>query len=307
MSPTSWLEPQPAADEPCLPTADIAGPLSDEWLQVGLQLQALSRQAETLLARMVPSTPWGCIPAQEALVRLVRASGSPLDQRLLGVPVLGSRVVLATCITTDRRLVESLLEGQAQLSVWLDRTTLLTLVRNVPRSVGEDRALLDARRLARLLEASDRGLLIGISARIAEAGEVAHAVTDARDAICATRDRGGRVASVDECWADITLERLGRVLHQALTVGNPLTRLVEHDEQGGSELLPTLMAWLSVGRDTPRAAASMHVHRNTLRYRLQRAAEMGGLDLKDPVQGLVAELVSRAWSHFGVAADAPPR
>lgn len=34
----------------------------------------------------------------------------------------------------------------------------------------------------------------------------------------------------------------------------------------------------------------LHLHPNTLRYRLRRAAEITGIDLKDPLQRLVAHL-----------------
>jgi len=58
-----------------------------------------------------------------------------------------------------------------------------------------------------------------------------------------------------------------------------LQPLVERDERQGGELVETLRAFLrSDGRPT-EAAASLHVHRNTLRYRLGRISDLLNVDL----------------------------
>jgi DNA-binding PucR family transcriptional regulator len=41
----------------------------------------------------------------------------------------------------------------------------------------------------------------------------------------------------------------------------------------------TLTAWLDAFGDIAAAAAAVHVHPNTLRYRLRRLAEVAGIDL----------------------------
>ena len=46
-------------------------------------------------------------------------------------------------------------------------------------------------------------------------------------------------------------------------------------------LVETLRAWLDEFGDVIAAAARVYVHPNTLRYRLRRAAEVGGVDLGD--------------------------
>jgi DNA-binding PucR family transcriptional regulator len=45
--------------------------------------------------------------------------------------------------------------------------------------------------------------------------------------------------------------------------------------------------------DVRAAAARLHVHPNTLRYRVRRAAELTGLDLDDPLVRLFASLQLR--------------
>jgi sugar diacid utilization regulator len=47
---------------------------------------------------------------------------------------------------------------------------------------------------------------------------------------------------------------------------------------GRADLLSTLEGWFEADFDRRRAAAALHVHPNTLDYRLRRIAELTGLD-----------------------------
>jgi DNA-binding PucR family transcriptional regulator len=49
----------------------------------------------------------------------------------------------------------------------------------------------------------------------------------------------------------------------------------------GSELVATLRAWQEMGMRTEAAAKRLHVHPNTLRYRLGRYEELTGVDLSE--------------------------
>ena len=72
---------------------------------------------------------------------------------------------------------------------------------------------------------------------------------------------------------------------------SPLSRLQEHDARSGGELVASLQAWCRAGFDVPAAAAALHVHTNTLRYRLKRATAISGLDLSRPRQLLAMQLL----------------
>ncbi|GKU77433.1 CdaR family transcriptional regulator [Paenibacillus sp. L3-i20] len=62
-------------------------------------------------------------------------------------------------------------------------------------------------------------------------------------------------------------------------VENPcLKRLRLYDEEHNSNLLHTLEIFLSVDSNVKEAAQSLHVHFNTMSYRLKRIAEIGGID-----------------------------
>jgi hypothetical protein len=71
----------------------------------------------------------------------------------------------------------------------------------------------------------------------------------------------------------------------------PLRRLQDHDARSGGDLVLSLTAWCRAGFDVPAAAADLHVHTNTLRYRLKRATEVSGLDVTRPRQLLALQLL----------------
>ncbi|MEV0477922.1 PucR family transcriptional regulator [Streptomyces prunicolor] len=51
---------------------------------------------------------------------------------------------------------------------------------------------------------------------------------------------------------------------------------------GAPVLLDTLRTWLTLHGSWDRTAAALHVHRNTVRHRLARIAELLDVDLQDP-------------------------
>jgi purine catabolism regulator len=59
-----------------------------------------------------------------------------------------------------------------------------------------------------------------------------------------------------------------------------LGRLAEHDRKRGGGLMRTLEAWLRHGT-VAQTARALHVHRNTILYRLERIQDITGLDLED--------------------------
>lgn len=64
---------------------------------------------------------------------------------------------------------------------------------------------------------------------------------------------------------------------QAERLREPLARLSR--ERSGSQLRRTLDAWFANGESATATAAALHIHRNTLDYRLRRIEELTGLDL----------------------------
>ena len=79
-----------------------------------------------------------------------------------------------------------------------------------------------------------------------------------------------------------------------------LGKLLEYDAQRGSELVRTLSHHLEHGGNYELTAKSLIVHRNTLKYRLQRIRQIGQLDLGDPETWFNLHLATRAWNTLGV-------
>lgn len=65
------------------------------------------------------------------------------------------------------------------------------------------------------------------------------------------------------------------LLHPALSA------LATYDAESGSELATTLEAYVSLGCNQMECARQLHVHLNTLKYRLKRICEITGLDFKN--------------------------
>ncbi|HRP25893.1 MAG TPA: sugar diacid recognition domain-containing protein [Thauera sp.] len=82
------------------------------------------------------------------------------------------------------------------------------------------------------------------------------------------------------CYAELTLAVLLAGLAEgwrADELQRPLQRLAAHDRDG--LLRRTLTTWFAHDMKTAAAAQALHVHRNTLDYRLRRIADITGLDL----------------------------
>jgi sugar diacid utilization regulator len=79
-----------------------------------------------------------------------------------------------------------------------------------------------------------------------------------------------------------------------VALSRELRLLLEHDRAHASDYAATLRAFFDAVGETGVAAARLHVHPNTLRYRLRRIVEITGADLGDPEARLALELQLRA-------------
>jgi DNA-binding PucR family transcriptional regulator len=74
-----------------------------------------------------------------------------------------------------------------------------------------------------------------------------------------------------------------------------LQPLVDYDAQKGTELVLTLSRYLENGGNYDATSRSLSMHRNTLKYRLQRIREISGHDLADADTHFNLQLATRAW------------
>jgi hypothetical protein len=95
-------------------------------------------------------------------------------------------------------------------------------------------------------------------------------------------ERLGRTGELrpEEHVAELLLARSPRLA--AMLRERALGALERHSPRRGSDLLETLEVFLDCQLDRRRAAERLHVHPNTLDYRLKRAEELTGLRLSRP-------------------------
>jgi sugar diacid utilization regulator len=71
--------------------------------------------------------------------------------------------------------------------------------------------------------------------------------------------------------------------------------LIDYDRARSTELVTTLSRYYGCGGNYDATAAALHVHRSTLRYRLQRIRDLTGHDLGAPGCRLDLEIATQAW------------
>jgi PucR C-terminal helix-turn-helix domain/GGDEF-like domain len=98
---------------------------------------------------------------------------------------------------------------------------------------------------------------------------------------------GPAVALFEDHRAQLNLVRVGALLTQE-GLGNvdDLERIRAHDEQQQSDLMLTLRAFLDCHGNVAAVAKQLHVHNNTVRYRLARLVEDFNVHLDDPAERL---------------------
>lgn len=125
----------------------------------------------------------------------------------------------------------------------------------------------------------------GLPQSRAEALEALSAVTTGRVA--------GPTATLEDAWAPVTTNRAVSGIRSHALLG-PVVTVRSHDTAQGTDYARTLAAWLDHPGDPRAAAAELHIHPNTLRYRMRRLADVVELDLDDPEARLALRLQLRA-------------
>ena len=166
-----------------------------------------------------------------------------------------------------------------------------------PDSVGPARLLALAGDLIEQTEAAVKTpVRAGIGSTVREVRDVHRSRDEADDAlrVLSRRRDGTRAAHVDDVRGHIALLRLEDLAAQEpMLRAGKIQSLVEHDARRGTGHVQTLRAFLDAFGDVPAAAAALHIHRNTFRYRLGRLLELSRIDLDDPDERLITHLQLR--------------
>jgi DNA-binding PucR family transcriptional regulator len=78
------------------------------------------------------------------------------------------------------------------------------------------------------------------------------------------------------------------------------------DMQKGSCLTKSLFCYVSHHQDITSTANALHIHYNTLKYRIGRIIEITGIDLNDPEVVFQVMLAERVFDLLGNLTPPPP-
>lgn len=133
----------------------------------------------------------------------------------------------------------------------------------------------------------------GIGRPVSSMSELPRSRREAEQALAVARAEGYLAVPVsfDDCWAKASLQRTrDATLVADLEILTPLRCLRTYDTEHATGYVATLAAWLRCFGNIRAAAEELHVHTNTLRYRLDKLASIAGIDLDDPDVRLVLAL-----------------
>lgn len=107
-------------------------------------------------------------------------------------------------------------------------------------------------------------------------------------------DPSSAVALLSDVYVDsLLIELRDQIASRRELWSGPTHRLHAYDVDNGTDFVRTLDTWLECMGDVTKAADLLHVHTNTLRYRLRRISEISGMDLGDPETRFATQLLLR--------------
>ena len=276
----------------------IAGGLGhSSWQRFSVDVHELIRRAAA--AGLLPGVSVTDAVQQDppsALRRL--ALGAPVvgDDELLGCPVEGGRMLcirLPASQGVDRLVTALAVDRECVITRW-GSESLLAMVRNVPHRAGEDRSRRAARRIAACVHRLSDDAAVGISHSVSGIAGISGAARDAVAAADLAAAGASKTVECDSSWASLAVLRVQCLVREGVVDPPPVKALREYDVARGTEFAKTLAVWLSLNQDARLAADALAIHPNTLRYRLRRASELSGIDLQDPAQRLIVQIVLAA-------------
>jgi PucR C-terminal helix-turn-helix domain/GGDEF-like domain len=210
--------------------------------------------------------------------------------------IIQSRAVRALALYTQMHLASSLV-GTVDQQIYLLHAS--------PRLKPDVAAIMRAisKHLTRAVQTKVRAAAGGIHQGLAEA-EISRNEADLTLRVLRTKndwERDGLFASMRH---DIVLNEIVDVLRaRPILVRGLLDRLITHDRQYNTDYVTTLRVYINSFGDMRAAAKSLHLHPNSLRYRIKRLTEIGGLDLDDPKLRLALQLLLEMAPEPGDPAD----
>lgn len=208
---------------------------------------------------------------------MLRRQGAETLAEMLGGaldPALVRRRLTAAGLPAGEPLVLAVIRpgGGASYETVADSLGPLVL-----RQQDELYALLPDAEAEALLSAASSAVTAGLSRAFAAGASLAVARREAQWAVSRAAEAGRAVTRYGD-------DRTGRWLTgdsadlRAL-VEDVLGDVIEYDQAHAGDLIPTVRTWLEHDRQTERAAQALHIHPNTLLYRVHRFEQISGRSL----------------------------
>ncbi|MDT7628887.1 MAG: hypothetical protein QOI50_817 [Pseudonocardiales bacterium] len=243
--------------------------------------------------------------ARQELVDGLLAAGGREDGEVerwaqhLGLDAGKEHYVLSVSLARPRGggldAIESLLARLARDAVVTSRTDEVVAI--VPVSSGSVAHPEQARALGRACAAAVTEHHLGIAAiglgrPTGTAAGISRSYTEARRAL-AVSERMGEFGGVT-VFADLGIHRLlvriPDIADLRSFAGEVLGELLDEDNAGGAEYLSTLSVYFQENSSPRRTAQRLHVHPNTVSYRIRRIEEITGLSFGLHRDRLMAEV-----------------
>lgn len=275
----------------------VSGAVADAYLA---EFESLTSDREAARRDFLDGLLHGSLTDGELSARAAALGLDPaMAYAVCLVAVLGDSSDGETLRTKHRALrsmVAALPNGQRSLIV--NRGAELVAI--VPCQIGAEDELRDRLEqfMERAAETLDRPLAVGIARAHEDLTELASGYREASVALAAARSGTPRIA----VYGQVLMEELilrepaisRRLVNGALDPLRPHPYLIE-----------TLEVYLRQGPSLPDVAETLHVHANTVAYRLGRIRELTGRDPRTPLGVAHLALALRAAELLGEIPEAP--
>ncbi len=86
----------------------------------------------------------------------------------------------------------------------------------------------------------------------------------------------------DDCYFDAFIQAFVEHDFRALLTVSPVNILITSDQEAQTEYVKTIVSFFENGFNIHHTADALHIHRNTLAYRLKRIKQLSGIDCETP-------------------------
>jgi len=178
-----------------------------------------------------------------------------------------------------------------------------------PNHGAEEAARLSTACLARMRDLfPEAAITIGIGGPCRDPADIARSYGQARRTIDAVvrLGRRGQVVAFDDLGIHRLLLQVPDLAELRSFATEILGRLGGQERQRGTDLLTTLACYFRENNSPQRTARSLHVHPNTVAYRIRRIQEITGLQLGNYRDRLMAQVALEIIDALGPGLDVFP-